>query len=668
MKWTAALCCVAACGPGAPGASTAPSALVMPAQPSPPPDRAVIIVVWDGLRPDAIDPAETPNLARLRDAGVELTDHHATYPTFTMMNSASFATGAFPEATGYYGNVVWQPGATGNDSTNKPVDFQQPVFSEDYAILDALKRPRPQLLRVDTLFSAAQAAGMATLAVGKNGAAYLQDTGRGGMLLDERTVLPLALAAELQAAGVALPPNAPNAYGPGELVLGASNGNPVEHKPVQKLKDGVSSDPTDEHGSPYKWANEYLVTAYLEHVLPQKRPRLTVLWLRDPDSTQHSYGIGTANWHDAVKANDRLLGQLTARLDALGTRNATDIIVVSDHGHSNVSGPQDLFPLRAVRDGGVGEVDARGHSASGLVRLADLLRRAGFTAFDGLGCTSLPVAMGIRGRDNAPVYPVKTDGEGTICGKPGQTYQAPPYKVPAQLPAGALVVAVNGGSDYIYVPDHDSTVVQKAVRFLQERGEVGAIFVDARHGALAGTLPLAAIRAQSAAGTNPDVILSYDHDENAVVEGVRGTEMAGALNGANFRGMHGSFSPRDVHNTCVAAGPDFKPGFKDPLPTGNVDIAPTVARILGLPLPHAQGRALLEAMTHGVAVGDYRVAPRVLRPAAPATGLTVRLPTDPDGKDIAPKLSTYTFELHTKTLAYGDQSYSYFDFAKASRR
>jgi hypothetical protein len=58
----------------------------------------------------------------------------------------------------------------------------------------------------------------------------------------------------------------------------------------------------------------------------------------------------------------------------------------------------------------------------------------------------------------------------------------------------------------------------------------------------------------------------------------------------------------------------------------------------------------------------------VLRPAAPATGLTVRLPTDPDGKDVAPKLSTYTFELHTKALAYGDQSYSYFDFAKASRR
>lgn len=664
----AALCCVAACGSSAPATPTAPSQPPVPVQPSPPPDRAVIVIVWDGLRPDVIDPADVPNLARLRDGGVDFTDNHSTYPTFTMMNAASLATGAFPGATGYYGNVVWQPGASGNDAAGKPVDYQQPVFSEDYAILDGLKRPRPQLLMVDTLFAAAQAAGMATLTVGKNGAAYLQDSGRGGMILDERTVLPLALAQELQAAGISLPATATNAYAPGELVLRENNGNPINHKPVQRLKDGISSDPTDEHGSPYKLANEYLVNAVLEHLLPQKRPRLTVLWLRDPDSTQHAYGIGTTNWHDAMKANDRFLGDILAKLEALGARAATDVIVVSDHGHSNVAGPRELFPLRAVHDGAMGEADPHGFSASGIVRITDLLRRAGFTAFDGLGCTSLPVAMGIRGRDDKPVYPIKTDADGSLCGKAGQAYQIPPYKVPAQLPPAALVVAINGGSDYIYVPDHDPAVVAKAVRFLQERAEVGAIFVDDRYGALPGTLPLAVVHAQNAAGKNPDIILSYDFDENATVEGVRGTEMAGILNGANYRGMHGSFSPRDVHNVLIAAGPDFKPGFKDPLPTGNVDVAPTIARILGLALPGAQGRPLLEAMTHGAAIDDYHTAPKVLAPTAPATGLTVRLPTDPDGKDIAPKLSTYSFELHLKQITYGAQTYSYFDFAKAARR
>jgi arylsulfatase A-like enzyme len=654
------LCLLAACGSSAPAASTTPIA-----PPAPPPDRSVIIVVWDGLRPDAVTADETPNLARLRAAGVDFTDNHATYPTFTMMNAASFATGNFADATGFYGNVLWQPTATGNDAAGKPVDYRQPVFSEDYAVLDALKSPNKELL-TDTLFAAAQAAGIATAAIGKTGAAYLQDSGRGGFVLDERTALPLAFAKELQAAGVALPPTAPNAYAPGELALGADNGNPVETRPIKKLKDGVSTDPDDATGSPYKPGIDYLVNAYLDHVLPEKHPRLSVVWLRDPDTTEHQYGIGTPNWHDAVKANDALLGKLIARLEALGLKDKTDIIVVADHGHNNVSGPQELFPLRGVRDGAVADLDPHGHSVSGMVRIADLLRRAGFTAFDGLGCTFIPAAMGIR-KDGKPVYSVQTDSDGKLCGKEGQKYQAPPHKVPAELPPHALVVAVNGGSDYIYAPDHDPALVKKTVAFLQSRAEVGAIFVDDRYGAIPGTLGLSAIHARNAAGKNPDIIFSYDYDDGALLEGVRGTEMAGVLNGNGYRGMHGSFSPRDVGNALIAAGPDFRAGFQDPLPTGNVDVAPTVARILGLALPRAQGRALLEALDHGAPLTDYHVEPKVHSPPAPATGLTIHLPTDPDGKDIAPRLSSYSFELHTKSLRYGNQTYVYYDFAKATR-
>ncbi len=633
-----------------------------------PPDRNVLIVVWDGLRPDAIDPADTPNLARLRDAGTDFTDNHSTYPTFTMMNSASFATGGYPGTTGYYGNVVWQPGAQGKDSAGKPVDFRQPVFSEDYAILDGLDQDlQGKLLLAPTLFEAAQRAGMTTMTLGKNGAAYLQDAKRGGMMLDEKTVLPLALAKELQAAGVALPSTTPNTYGAGELVLASTNGNPTEFKPPQRLKDGVTSDPTDASGSRYKGGLEYMVGAFLDHVLPRKQPRLSVLWLRDPDSTQHNYGIGTRNWHDALRSSDALLGRIRDRLKQLGLEESTDLIVVSDHGHGNVSGPLDLFPLRAVRDGAVGEVDPAGHSVSGLVRLADLLRHAGFVAFDGLGCTYLPVATGIKA-DGAPVYPTSIDQDGSVCGKAGQKYQVPAMKVPAQLPAHALVVAVNGGSDYVYVPDHDPVLVRKAVEFLQGRSEVGAIFVDRRYQGIPGTLPLTAIHAWSAAGRNPDILLSYDYDEDAAVNGIRGTEYAGMLQGNTYRGMHGSFSPNDVHNVLIACGPDFRRGFRDALPTGNVDLAPTVARILGLALPATDGRPLLEAMEGGAAPAEYRVSADVLQPEVAATGLTIRLPTDPAGKDVDPAKSSYTFQLRTKSLWHGAAKYTYLDSAKAVRR
>jgi hypothetical protein len=205
------------------------------------------------------------------------------------------------------------------------------------------------------------------------------------------------------------------------------------------------------------------------------------------------------------------------------------------------------------------------------------------------------------------------------------------------------------------------------VAFLQSRSEVGAIFVDDRYRGIEGTIPLSVIHAQNAAARNPDILFSYDFDAGASVEGVRGTEYAGMLQGNNYRGMHGSFSPRDVHNTLLAAGPDFRHGFKDTLPTGNVDVAPTVARILGLSLPRADGRPLLEAMQGGAEAFDYYVASNAVR-GDPATGVTVRLATDPDGKDVDAGKTTYTVEVSTKSVTYGGNKYVYCHSAKATRR
>ena len=347
-----------------------------------------------------------------------------------------------------------------------------------------------------------------------------------------------------------------------------------------------------------------------------------MVWIRDPDTSQHVYGVGSANARDALRSNDRMLGQLRAKLQQLGQDATTDIIVVSDHGHNNVAGSSKLFPLRAVQDGEIGSTDPNGYSVSGLVRLADLMHRAGFVVFDGIGCSYLPVSFGIK-TDGTPVYPVEIDVDGSLCGKAGQKYNITSFKVPAALPPNALVIAVNGGSDYIYVPDRNGPTVTKAVAFLQTRSEVGAIFVDNRYGDIPGTLPLNLIRVENTAGRNPDIIVSYDYDASAMVGGLAGTEYSGSLLNNPYRGMHGSFSPFDVHNTLIADGPDFREGIKDTLPTGNVDVAPTVASILGLILPHADGRPLSEALRNGPSMSDYQVASRTLQPSASATGISV---------------------------------------------
>jgi predicted AlkP superfamily pyrophosphatase or phosphodiesterase len=640
----------------------------LPAQATPNKANAhnVIIFVWDGLRPDSVTAADTPNLLRMRSAGVNFSANHATYPTFTMMNAASFATGSFPEHTGFYGNTVWRAGATGKDAHGKPVDFQQPIFTEDYGILDDINAYYSnQLLMVGTLFQAAQARGITTAAIGKSGPAYLQDFNRGGLLLDERTVMPLSLAQELQAAGVALPKTATITDANATLTLAPNNGDPTASTPVAKLDDKVTTDPTNASGSPYKNANAYMMHAYLNQILPMHQPKLSLIWLRNPDSTEHNYGPGTANYYDALRAQDQLLGDLQARLKALRMADTTNIVIVSDHGHSTVAGDANWFPLRVVADGKPGQTSELAYSVSGDVRTADLLTRAGFTAYDGKGCLLDPVMSGIRA-DNTPVYATQTDSDGSICGKAGEKYTTASFKVPADLPVDKhpIVIAANGGSDYLYLPDHDAATVAKVVRYVQSRPEYGAIFVDSRYGQLPGTLPLQSVHLENAAGRNPDLIVSFNFNEKAVVQGMPGTEYESA---GNNRGMHGSFSPIDVHNTLIAYGPDFRRSYLDKFPSGNVDLAPTIAHIMGLQLAGAghDGRVLLEALRTA-----KHFKPKVTQHVMASTkadDLTIVYPTDPDGKDINNAQHHYHVELSTHTLYENGKPYTYFDSAKAIR-
>jgi arylsulfatase A-like enzyme len=663
--------------------------------------QRTIIMVWDGLRPDAINPVDTPNLDALARQGVRFADNHATYPTFTMMNGSSFATGSFPKTTGFYGNTFWtppQPGAAqpipvGKSAGGTAQNYSDPVFTEDYAVLATLNDYYGgQLLLVKSLFKTAQDAGLKTLTLGKSGAAYIQDLDRGGLFVDENTVLPQALAAELQAAGFALPQNTPFAYPPGAIGLAASNGNPTGRAgPLTfALPNGVQArDASDRtQGAPEDAANKYMMSLFTQYILPKKLPDLSLIWFRTPDNTEHAYGPGSYNYRRALASQDARLGELQAALQANGLQGTTNILVVSDHAHSNVSGPTSLFPLRAIVPGtsvtgattnaALGGVDpVGGFSVSGDVRSADLLTYAGFKAYDGSGCATSAMA-GIKA-DGSPVYGVGVDASGALCGAANTKYQAisatlaapvASFRVPSPLPAHAIVVAANGGSDYFYLPDHDAATVAKLVRFLQSREEFGAIFVDSRYGVLPGTLPMSIVNLENGTRRNtgqPDLVVSFAWDAKQLVNGVPGIEFESF---AGNRGMHGSFSPIDVHNTFVAAGPGFKSGTTIDNPTGNVDVAPTVARLLGLQMPQADGRVLNEALARPASSSTLSVATRIVSPDVPAGGLAFKLPTDPAGAavDTGRSAGTYSVRLVVKELSVDGKTYRYFDSAEAARQ
>jgi arylsulfatase A-like enzyme len=65
-------------------------------------------------------------------------------------------------------------------------------------------------------------------------------------------------------------------------------------------------------------------------------------------------------------------------------------------------------------------------------------------------------------------------------------------------------------------------------------------------------------------------------------------------------GQHGSMSRHETRNVLFAKGPDFKQAATVASATGNVDIAPTILRLLGLPGGETMnGRVLHEALRNG---------------------------------------------------------------------
>ncbi len=158
-------------------------------------------------------------------------------------------------------------------------------------------------------------------------------------------------------------------------------------------------------------------------------------------------------------------------------------------------------------------------------------------------------------------------------------------------------------------------------------------------------------------------MVSFGWNAEATVLEMPGTELSSP---SGNRGMHGTFSPRDVHNILIAAGPHFRRGFHDTLPSGNVDVAPTVARLFGLKLPAAEGRVLEEALVDGPSLGSF-VEETYLLTSPSAVGLRMLFPTSPEGQLVDPSVRSYRIELQSKTLRWSGRSATYVDWARAVR-
>src|SRR6266550_856727 len=433
----------------------------------------VVLVVWDGMRPDFVSQQNTPTLWNLSREGVTFHNHHSVYPSATMVNGTALITGAYPGKGGITANHDYRPAI----DNKRSLDVESPA-----AVKKGDELSGGKYISLPTLAELVQkAGGRMTIASAKTV----------GLLLDRHAGIGLAKNCVTLFAGKSAPPDAITS------IIAALGPFPVAH---------LEQDP---------WTTKALTNVLWKDGVPA----FSILWLGEPDLTQHGSAPGAQPALAAIKSSDENLAAVLSALDRQRARETTDVFVVSDHGFSTIERSVDLRKI---------------------------LNDAGFAA--------------------------KTK------------FNDPPK-------AGEIMLVGNGGSVLFYVMQHDAAVTHRLVEFLQRSDFAGVIFT---RDVMPGTLNFGQAKIDSQHA--PDVVMAFRWNDSKNQFGVPGMIDADWQRRAG-EGTHATLSRFDMHNMLIATGPDFRRGQMDDLPTGNVDLAPTILRILEITPPQKlDGRVLSEAL------------------------------------------------------------------------
>ena len=549
----------------------------------------VVLFIADGLRFRMVDDQTAPTMAAIAREGVSLRNSHALFPTFTMANASGMATGHMLGDTGTFSNTIYTdfevPGA-GNSLT--------PFLESDAVLGDVDEHFAGNYLDEVTILKLARDKGYSTASIGKIGPALVFDpTERSGeqtILIDDATGTPkgIPLSAEVaeRLKGASLALAAPTR---------GANGNPGNVTKPGALSANVIQ-------------QDYFASVATRVVLPifkeRNKPFVLVFWSRDPDGTQHNQGdslntptpgINGPTSLAAIRNADDDLARLRSALNELGLLDTTDIIATSDHGFSTISKESQT-------------------SSTVKSKFADTLPShlpLGFVALDLAHALNLPLIDPDNGYRTIDEGEHTKNGNGLIGGDRNKP---------------KVVVAANGGSDLIYIPDGDKAMAKRVVDVLLAQDYVSGIFVDSKLGKFPGALSLDEIALEGSAITpHPAIAISFRSFDTVCGEPVRcSVEVADTIL-QQGQGMHGSFSRGDTWNFMAMQGPDFQSHFVDPAPASNADLGRTIAQLMHLDVSDKGklvGRVLSEALPEGVAP---EVSSRVITSERAANGLVTVL-------------------------------------------
>lgn len=182
------------------------------------------------------------------------------------------------------------------------------------------------------------------------------------------------------------------------------------------------------------------------------------------------------------------------------------------------------------------------------------------------------------------------------------TLEGQPVDIPARLneagfraaaqPAAdvdCVVVIHNGGG--IWVKNDDPEITAALVDYLTKQDWCGPLFT--RSGT-AGTLTLEQIGLNHPRAPTIALAMRYNDDKNQFgIAGLSRHDAPYPVGG----GCHGGLSRHELHNFLCMGGAAFKANCAPQVPAGNIDIAPTICKILGVDNNQGfDGRVLEEAL------------------------------------------------------------------------
>ena len=609
--------------------------------------RNVLIFVADGLRNGSVSATDAPTLFQLRQDGVNFDNSYSLFPTFTTPNASAIATGHYLGDTGDFSNTIYSgystPAANGSPTPfigNDPILANlNAQFKGTFDANDPDSFNFYNFLNEDTLLQVARESGYSTAAVGKLGPTLIQDPSQGtvdpstGKVPTPQTVIiddstgrtgGIQLSSDIQQRLIKA--------GLGITTPDRTNGATVTDPTQAQLSNGFSGNSTTAGTLEANYVQQqYFVKAATQAILPEfqtsSNPFAMVFWSRDPDGTQHNQGdslnsltpgINGPTSKSAIQNADHDLAQLVQALKDDGQYGNTDIFITSDRGFSTISKSVVDAQGTKVNDYASTQTYAgvpTGYLPPGFVAI-DIAKSLGENLFDPDQAT--------KNADGTFSYkaldPTKGDrpanGNGLIASSAALSTPNATTAPPADV-----IVAANGGSDLVYIPNHDAATLQKVVDFLSKQNYVSGLFVDDSYGTTAGTLPLSSINLKGSALTlTPAIVINFKTFSTDPSNPVQ-TEVEIADTGLQQgQGMHGSFGRGDTFNNMVAIGPDFKSGYNDSAPVSNVDVATTLANILGLNVPSSNGslagRVISEALNGGADTVSIQLGVQQSVPAA----------------------------------------------------